>query len=110
MCEIVKKTCEVIWKVLKPEYVKAPSSENDWRAISKQFEQLWNFPHCLGISLFVWIMQYQYLIGATDGKHIVIQAPQNAGSTFFNYKGSHSIVLLAVCDALYRQAKNQLGF
>ena len=56
MCEIVKKTCEVIWKVLKPEYVKAPSSENDWRAI------------CLGISLFVWIMQYQYLIGAIDGK------------------------------------------
>lgn len=41
-------------------------------------------------------------LGAMDGKHIVLQKPANSGSTFFNYKHTHSIVLLAVVDADYR--------
>ena len=70
-----------------PFYVKAPSTEREWKGVSDQFERMWDFPHC---------------VGAINGKHIVVQAPPNSGSTFFNYNGTHSVVLMAVCDAHYR--------
>jgi len=48
---------------------------------------LWHFPNCLA---------------ATDGKHISIQCLINGGSLYFNYKGFHSTVLLALADAEYK--------
>ena len=86
VCDIIGNTCEAIWETLSSEFVPAPKNSDEWRKICDGFSSLWNFPHC---------------VGAIDGKHIMIQAPANAGSQYYNYKGTHSIVLLAVCDYNY---------
>ena len=65
-----------------------------WKKVARGFEEKWNFPHC---------------IGAIDGKHVVIQAPANSGSMFFNYKKSFSIVLLAVCNSNYEFSMVDIG-
>ena len=36
-----------------------------------------------------------------DGKHIVMQCPAKRGSYYYNYKGTHSIVLMAVAGPDY---------
>lgn len=66
--------------------MKVPANENEWKAISKEFEKRWNFPHC---------------IGAIDSKHITIQKPPGTGSYYFNYKLSFSIVLMAIANVNY---------
>ncbi|KAL3212981.1 hypothetical protein MRX96_035802 [Rhipicephalus microplus] len=80
---IIHKTCTVLWEVLAPEYMKTPTEE-EWLEIAAGFCNRWQFPNC---------------VGAVDGKHIQIKCPRNGGSLYFNYKGTHSIVLMAVVDS-----------
>ena len=92
---IINHTSKVIWDVLsEKEYLKAPQGEKCWKRISSEFEYKWNFPHCMG---------------AIDGKHVIIQAPPRCGSEYFNYKKTHSIVLLAVCNANYQSTLVDVG-
>ena len=80
----MKEVCEAIWKCFQEDYMKMPNLVSEWESIAKEFEQRWNFPNCLG---------------AIDGKHIIMNSPKNTGSIYYNYKGSFSIVLLALSDA-----------
>ncbi|XP_067217094.1 putative nuclease HARBI1 [Linepithema humile] len=86
VCNIIRETCEAIWSNLCPLVLLSVLSEGDWLEIANDFEELSNFIHC---------------IGAIDGKHVTIQCPNNAGSTYYNYKHAHSVVLMAICDARY---------
>ena len=83
MSDILKETCSVLWDVLRPDYVKVPSSPVEWEGVrpsspvewegvSRDFEQLWHFPHCIG-KLPNWkqigISLRLLNTGAIDGKH-----------------------------------------
>ena len=63
-----------------------PPERRDWENIEEGFRTKWNFPNCCG---------------TIDGKHVNIQAPKNSGSLLFNYKGTFSLVLMALVDVDY---------
>nr|CAI5849368.1 unnamed protein product [Callosobruchus analis] len=44
-----------------------------------------------------------------DGKHIAFQGAKSAGSTYYYYKGEHSMVLLAMVDATYKLIYIDIG-
>ena len=92
---IIYNNCDALWDSLQPHYMPKPSSSAAWKHVSEGFEHAWNFLHC---------------VGAIDGKHIVMQAPAHSGSTFYNYKGTHSIVFLAVCEVHYCFTLVDIGY
>ena len=92
---IVFETCQAIWNRLNEAgWMTTPNTEEQWVQIADEFEYHWNFPNCLG---------------AIDGEHINMFASPNAGSAYYNYKGRHSFVLMAVCDAKYRFIMVEIG-
>lgn len=83
---IVKGCCKAVVERLTPDFIKVPATEAEWLDVSKRFEDRWNYPHALG---------------AIDGKHVRIQKPKNGGSFYYNYKHTHSIILMAIAGPDY---------
>lgn len=90
---ITMEVSDVLWEVLVRDYLPVPLEE-DFRRYAEEFKEKWKFPNCCG---------------AIDGKHVAIQCPPNAGSTFYNYKGYHSIVLMGLCNANYEFLMVDIG-
>ncbi|VEN58845.1 unnamed protein product [Callosobruchus maculatus] len=85
--KFVPEVCRAIYKHLKGKYLATPTTSEGWLKIAREYEEKWNFPHC---------------IGALDGRHICFSAPISSGSFYHNYKGTDSIILLGLVDAQYR--------
>ena len=76
----ITETCDAIWTLLKRmHYLDCPSNISEWKSVAQEFESKLNFPHA---------------VGALDGKHVVMQAPHNSGSAYFNYKKTNYRVFL----------------
>uniref|UniRef100_A0A3Q0RVK3 DDE Tnp4 domain-containing protein n=1 Tax=Amphilophus citrinellus TaxID=61819 RepID=A0A3Q0RVK3_AMPCI len=79
VAQIVKGACDIIWRTMKRSHMPCPTVET-WQ----KTEEWWNFPHCIG-------------------------APPNSGSSSYNYKGTFSIVLLAIVNADYKFLAVEVG-
>ncbi|XP_067625733.1 putative nuclease HARBI1 [Eurosta solidaginis] len=83
--KIIYETCDAIWDELHIVYL-SPPNRAELAIIAEKFFIKTGMPNCLG---------------AIDGKHINIVRPSKSGALYFNYKKTHSIVLMAACDANY---------
>ncbi|XP_070551692.1 uncharacterized protein [Ptychodera flava] len=85
VCEIFRETCHVICEVLLNEVIKLPSQHNIQNIVDG-FRDKWGFPQ---------------VMGAIDGCHIPILAPEVNQTDYFNRMSFYSVVLQAVSDDNY---------
>ena len=81
--KFIPEVCRAIQNEFTREYLKCPTTPDQWKELEREFRIRWNVPHALG---------------ALDGKHVALKKPKNTGALYHNYKGFFSIVMLALVD------------
>ena len=76
------------------EYLRYPTTPDEWKELETEFRIRWNVPHALG---------------ALDGKQVALKKPKNSGALYHNYKGLFSIVMLALVDRQYKFRSVDVG-
>ncbi|WKX90430.1 hypothetical protein Q1695_009353 [Nippostrongylus brasiliensis] len=84
--KIVYECCRAIKDELWSDTFPTPTAA-DWHQSAEQFRRLWRYPRA---------------VASIDAKHFRCNAPRKSGSSFYNYKGFFSIVLLAIVSGGYR--------
>ena len=92
--KFIPRVLKAIITHLGPIHAKVPSSENEWLEVERRFANRWD---------------YVNTIGAIDGKHVVMIKPRSSGSTYYNYKQSFSINLMAIVGADYKFIAYDIG-
>ncbi|XP_032689576.1 protein ANTAGONIST OF LIKE HETEROCHROMATIN PROTEIN 1-like isoform X1 [Odontomachus brunneus] len=90
---LYKEICSIIMRIL-PSMHLSPPTEQQWIHIANNYWKRWHMPNCFG---------------AIDGKHIILKCPPNSGSSYYNYKKQHSIILMAVADYRYKFTLVDIG-
>ena len=85
--KFLPEVCRAIQDEFTREYLKCPTTPDEWKELEREFRIRWNVPHALG---------------ALDGKHVALKKPKNSGALYHNYKGFFSIVMLALVDGEYK--------
>ena len=85
VCEVVQETCRAIVHNLLSLYINFPSGEG-LKKVVDGFEEKWGFPQC---------------VGAVDGSHIPISAPELNHTDYYNRKGWYSMIVQAIVDHDY---------
>ena len=91
---IIMEVCPAIFTNMMGQFLRTPETADEWKELGRKCEIRWQFPHC---------------IGAIDGKHLVLQPPSGAGSKLYNYKKTHSVVLMAVVGPDYEYIYADVG-
>ena len=85
--KFLPEVCRAIQDEFTREYLRCPTTPDEWKEREREFRIRWNVPHALG---------------ALDGKHVALKKPKNTGALYHNYKGFFSIVMLALVDGQYK--------
>ena len=79
--------CRAIQDEFSREYLRCPTTTDEWKELEREFRLRWNVPHALG---------------ALDGRHVAVKKPKNTGALFHNCKGFFSSVMFALLDGQYK--------
>ena len=85
--KFLPEVCRAIQDEFTREYLRCPTTPDEWKELETEFRIRWNVPHALG---------------ALDGKHVALKKPKNSGALYHNYKGFFLIVMLALVDGQYK--------
>ncbi|XP_062704016.1 uncharacterized protein LOC134286423, partial [Aedes albopictus] len=46
--QIIPEVLDAIYMVLRKDFMKVPSTKDEWKEVATKFDRLWNFPNCIG--------------------------------------------------------------